>query len=143
MDEHMPRIYGYSRVSTDDQDWALQVEALERAGVDDRDILREKQSGTKKDRAELRRVLDLLREGDKLVVWRLDRLARSQRQLLEIADEIEEKGAELVSIMDHLDTSTATGKMMFGILGVLAGQRFPLRGFLHPRLRHAGCGDQS
>jgi DNA invertase Pin-like site-specific DNA recombinase len=77
-------------------------------------------TGTKTDRAELRRVLDLLRKGDKLVVWRLDRLARSQLHLLEIAKEIEDKGAELVSIMDNVDTTTATGKMLFGMLSVLA-----------------------
>ena len=63
----MGRLFGYSRVSTSDQDWALQVEALTRAGVDDRDIFREKQSGAKADRQELRRALDLLRPGDTLV----------------------------------------------------------------------------
>ena len=73
----MSRKYGYSRVSTDDQDWALQVDVLVKAGIDDRDIYREKQSGAKTDRVELRRVLDLLRKGDQLHVWRLDRLARS------------------------------------------------------------------
>ncbi len=116
----MARLYGYSRVSTNVQDWSLQLEALEKAGVDDRDIYREKMSGTKSDRVELRQVLDLLRKGDKLIVWRLDRLARSQLHLLEIAKEVEEKGAELVSLMDNLDTTTATGKMIFGILATLA-----------------------
>ena len=116
----MSRKYGYSRVSTSDQDWALQVDALTKAGIDDRDIFREKQSGAKKDRVELRRVLDLLRKGDQLIVWRLDRLARSQIHLLEIAKEVEDRGAELVSIMDNLDTTTATGKMIFGILATLA-----------------------
>ena len=116
----MGRLYGYSRVSTTDQDWSFQLDALAKAGVDDRDIYREKQSGTKSDRVELRRVLDMLRKGDKLIVWRLDRLARSQLQLLEIAKEVENKGAELVSLMDNIDTSTATGKMLFGILSVLA-----------------------
>lgn len=116
----MGRLFGYSRVSTSDQDWELQVDALTRAGVDDRDIFREKQSGAKTDRIELRRVLDSIREGDKLFVWRLDRLARSQLHLLQIAKEIEDKGAELVSLMDNIDTSTATGKMLFGILSVLA-----------------------
>ena len=116
----MGRLFGYSRVSTSDQDWALQVEALTRAGVDDRDIFREKRSGAKADRQELRRVMDLLRSGDTLVVWRLDRLARSQLHLLQIAKEIEDKAAELVSLMDRIDTSTATGRMLFGILAVLA-----------------------
>ncbi len=116
----MTRKYGYSRVSTDDQDWALQVDALVKAGIDDRDIYREKQSGAKTDRKELRRVLDLLKNGDFLYVWRLDRLARSQIHLLEIAKEVETKGAELVSIMDNIDTTTATGKMIFGILATLS-----------------------
>jgi DNA invertase Pin-like site-specific DNA recombinase len=66
MDTTMGRFFGYSRVSTSDQDWALQIDALTKAGVDDRYIFREKQSGAKSDRVELRRVLDLIRAGDKL-----------------------------------------------------------------------------
>lgn len=116
----MSRIYGYSRVSTSAQDWTTQVEALTKFGCDDRDIYREKQSGAKRDRQELRRVLDLLREEDSLVVYRLDRLARSQLHLLQIAQEVEEKGARLVSLHDHIDTKTATGKMILGVLGALA-----------------------
>ena len=116
----MSRSFGYSRVSTSDQDWSLQVEALKDAGVDERDIYKEKMSGTKTDRLALRQVLDLLHQDDKLVVWRLDRLARSQLHLLEISREVEDKGAELVSLMDNINTSTATGKMIFGILATLA-----------------------
>src|SRR5215207_4270133 len=71
----MARRFGYSRVSTSDQDWSLQLEALTKAGVDDRDIFREKASGAKRDRTELRRMLDLLRPGDQATVYRLDRLA--------------------------------------------------------------------
>ncbi|SCA56630.1 DNA-invertase [Candidatus Terasakiella magnetica] len=89
-------------------------------GCDERDIYKEKVSGSKRDREQLNAVLDLLREGDKLVVWRLDRLARSQRDLLEISDLINSKGAELVSLMDSIDTSTATGKLLFSILGSLS-----------------------
>ena len=116
----MGRMWAYSRVSTSDQDWSLQLDALVKYGIDERDIFKEKVSGSKRDRAELNKVLDLLREGDKLVVWRLDRLARSQRDLLEISDLINSKGAELVSLMDSIDTSTATGKLLFSILGSLA-----------------------
>ncbi|WP_298364725.1 recombinase family protein, partial [Azospirillum sp.] len=116
---NMARRYGYSRVSTNDQDWTLQLDALVRYGVDDRDIFREKASGAKRDREELRRVLDLLRAGDELVVYRLDRLARSQVHLLQIVEEVEGKGAKLVSIMDAIDTSTATGRMILGVLAVL------------------------
>ena len=80
----MARRFGYSRVSTSDQDWSLQLEALTKAGVDDRDIFRERASGAKRDRTELRRMLDHLRAGDQVTVFRLDRLARSQLHLLQI-----------------------------------------------------------
>jgi DNA invertase Pin-like site-specific DNA recombinase len=96
------------------------LEALTKAGVDDRDLYRETASGSKRDRTELRRVLDLLRKGDRLIVYRLDRLARSQLHLLQIIEEIETRGAKLVSVMDHIDTSTATGKMVVGVLAVLS-----------------------
>jgi DNA invertase Pin-like site-specific DNA recombinase len=72
------RTFGYSQVSSSSQDWSLQFEALTKAGVDDRDLYRETASGSKRDRTELHRVLDLLHKGDRLVVYRLDRLARSQ-----------------------------------------------------------------
>jgi DNA invertase Pin-like site-specific DNA recombinase len=114
------RKFGYSRVSTSDQDWSLQLEALIRAGADDRDIYREKASGAKRDRTELRRMLDQLRPGDQATVYRLDRLARSQLHLLQIIEEIESKGAKLISVMDNIDTSTATGKMVVGVLAVLS-----------------------
>src|SRR5919205_1242144 len=118
----MARRFGYSRVSTSDQDWSLQLEALTKAGVDDRDIFRETASGAKRDRTELRRMLDQLRLGDQATVYRLDRLARSQLHLLQIMEEIEGegKGAKLVSLMDNIDTGTATGKMVVGVLAVLA-----------------------
>lgn len=114
------RSYGYSRISTSTQDWSLQLAALERAGVDDRDVFRETASGAKRDRDQLRRVLDLLRAGDRLCVYRLDRLARSQLHLLQIIEEIEAKGATLISLQDNIDTKTATGRMLIGMLAVLA-----------------------
>lgn len=120
MDGMGARSWGYSRVSTSDQDWALQLDALEKAGVDERDVFRETASGAKRDRVELRRMLDALRPGDRAVVYRLDRLARSQLHLLEIMQEIEAKGATLVSVMDNIDTTTATGRMVVGMLAVLA-----------------------
>ena len=86
----------------------------------DRDIFREKASGANRHRTELRRMLDLLRPGDQATVYRLDRLARSQLHLLQIMEEIEGKGAKLVSLMDNIDTGTATGKMVVGVLAVLA-----------------------
>jgi DNA invertase Pin-like site-specific DNA recombinase len=84
------RKFGYSRVSRSEQDWSLQLDALTQAGVDDRDVFREKASGAKRDRTELRRMLDQLRPGDQATVYRLDRLARSQLHLLQIVEEIEE-----------------------------------------------------
>jgi DNA invertase Pin-like site-specific DNA recombinase len=114
------RTFGYSRVSSSAQDWSLQSDALIKAGVDDRDLYQETASGSKRDRTELRRVLDLLRKGDRIVVYRLDRLARSQLHLLQIIEEIDGKGAKLVSLMDNIDTSTATGKMVVGVLAVLS-----------------------
>ena len=116
----MGRSYAYSRCSTSNQDWAIQVEALTRAGVDDRDIFRETASGVRRERTELRRVLDLLRPDDRLYVYALDRLARSQLHLLQIVEEIEKKGAKLVSLRESIDTSSAMGRFFVGVLGSLA-----------------------
>ena len=88
----------------------------DQGGLDDRDIFREKASGAKRQRTELRRMLDQLRPGDQATVYRLDLLARSQLHLLQIIGEIEGKGAKLVSLMDNIDTGTATGKMAVGVL---------------------------
>ena len=114
------RKFGYSRVSTSDQDWSLQLDALIRAGVDDRDIYREKASGAKRDRTELRRMLDQLRPGDQATVYRLDRLARSQLHLLQIVEEIENKGAKLVSLRENIDTGSSMGRFFTSVLGSIA-----------------------
>src|SRR5919107_1886846 len=114
------RSYAYSRCSTSNQDWAIQLDALVKAGVDDRDIYREKASGVKRDRTELRRVLDLLRADDRLYIYALDRLARSQLHLLQIVEEIEAKGAKLVSLRESIDTSSPVGRFFLGVLGSLA-----------------------
>ena len=114
------RSYAYSRTSTSSQDWAIQLDALVKAGVDDRDIFRETASGVKRDRTELRRVLDLLRPNDCLYVYALDRLGRSQLHLLQIVEEIENKGAKLVSLRESIDTSSPVGRFFLGVLGSLA-----------------------
>jgi DNA invertase Pin-like site-specific DNA recombinase len=115
------KLFGYARVSTTDQDLALQREALERAGVNAGTIFEEKASGTKRDgRTELQRVLSILREGDALVVTRLDRLGRSIRDLANIAHEIEQAGAHLKVIEQSVDTSTAGGRAFYGMLAVFA-----------------------
>ncbi len=112
-------IYGYARVSTTDQDLSLQIEALKSAGCE---IVRsEKVSGTSTaGRNELRTLLDFLREGDELVVTRIDRLARSIKDLQDIVYEVREKGAALRATEQPIDTSTAAGKAFLDMLGVFA-----------------------
>jgi DNA invertase Pin-like site-specific DNA recombinase len=113
------KLFGYARVSTMDQDLALQREALKLAGV--RVVFEEKASGTKRDgRTELQKVLSVLGEGDALVVTRLDRLGRSMRDLANIAHEIEQAGAHLKVIEQSVDTSTAAGRAFYGMLAVFA-----------------------
>jgi DNA invertase Pin-like site-specific DNA recombinase len=112
-------IYGYARVSTDDQDLSIQRAALEAAGCDL--IREEKRSGTStKGREELRNLLEFIREGDTLVVTRLDRLARSMEDLLRIVSDLREKGASLRATEQPVDTSSAAGKAFLQMLGVFA-----------------------
>lgn|SRR5690625_1808695 len=111
---------GYARVSTADQSLQLQVDALKKEGVEDAYLYTEKESGGKWERKELHRMLDTLRKGDTLVVYKLDRLARSQKQLQDIAHLLKEKDVQLVSISEQLDTRTPMGKAMFGMIGVMA-----------------------
>ena len=111
--------FGYARVSSTDQDLAVQRAALGRAGVNV--IFEENASGTKRDgRTELQKVLSILGAGDALVVTRLDRLGRSLRDLANIAHEIEQAGAHLQVIEQSVDTSCAAGRAFFGMLAVFA-----------------------
>ena len=109
---------GYARVSTDDQDTAVQVAALKTAGCER--IYREKASGGRWDRPELHRLLDQLRKGDVLVVWKLDRLSRSLRDVLTIMERLEEAGAEFRSLTGAIDTTTPAGRMMMQMVGAFA-----------------------
>jgi DNA invertase Pin-like site-specific DNA recombinase len=109
---------GYARVSTSDQTLDLQIDALNDFGV--QKIFREKASGAKDDRQQLQIALDILSEGDTLVVYKLDRLARSTMKLIQVLNDIQKKGADLVSINDNIDTNTAAGKALFGMLAVFA-----------------------
>ena len=112
-------LYGYARVSTPDQDLALQEEALRAAGC--HVIRAEKRSGgTREGRTELRLLLDFLHPGDTLVVTRIDRLARSVRDLQDIVQELKGKGVALKATEQPVDTGTATGKAFLDILGVFA-----------------------
>lgn len=110
---------GYARVSTEDQDLRLQLTALKDAKC--RRVFQEKKSGARADRPELRRMMDQLREGDTVVVWRLDRLARSTRDLLELCEEINGAGAGLRSISEPwADTTSPAGKMILTVFGGIA-----------------------
>lgn len=113
------RVYGYARVSTADQDLTVQREALKAAGCE---IIREEKiSGTSRQgRKELQTLLEFLRNGDTLVVTRLDRLARSMDDLSNIARELQEKGVALKATEQPVDTTTAAGKAFFQMLGVFA-----------------------
>jgi len=113
-------IVGYQRVSTDDQDLSLQRDALIEAGVDPAHIYEDHRSGANPERPGLTACLKALRSGDILVVWRLDRLARSLRDLIRIADELEERNVGLRSLQEQIDTTTATGRLFFHLMGALA-----------------------
>ena len=113
--------YGYARVSTDGQSVAAQVQALMEAGAEKENIFREKASGADADRRQLKRLLNTLEKGDLLLVTRLDRLARSTRDLLNILARIEEKKAGFRSLGDAwADTTTAHGRLMLVVLAGLA-----------------------
>ena len=112
-------LYGYARVSTLEQDLAIQRAALKAAGCD---VVRaEKASGARRDgRTELQSLLDFLRPGDALVVTRIDRLARSMRDLQDIVHELKGKGVALRATEQPIDTGTAAGKAFLDMLGVFA-----------------------
>jgi DNA invertase Pin-like site-specific DNA recombinase len=112
-------LYGYARVSTADQDLAIQEAALRAAGC--RVVRAEKRSGAAREgRDELRLLLDFLRAGDTLVVTRIDRLARSVRDLQDIVHELKAKGIALKATEQPVDTGTAAGKAFLDMLGVFA-----------------------
>lgn len=109
---------GYARVSTQDQDLSLQIDALQKEGC--KQIYQEKISGTKRERPQLQKMLDSLRADDVVIIWKLDRLARSLTDLVGLVSEIEDKGAGLQSLNDPIDTTTSQGKLIFHIFAALA-----------------------
>src|SRR5262249_52574695 len=112
-------LYGYARVSTRDQDLALQLNELTSAGC--AKVFKEKASGARSDRPELAKVMSRLAPGDVLAAPRLDRLARSTRDLLNVLDELAKRGAGFRSLKDSwADTTTPHGKLMVTVLGGLA-----------------------
>ena len=111
-------LIGYARVSTFDQNPGLQIDALKAAGCEK--VFVEQASGAQRDRPELAAALDFMRKGDTLVVWRLDRLARSLKQLIETIEGLEAKGMTFRSVTEAIDTTTSGGKLIFQIFGALA-----------------------
>jgi DNA invertase Pin-like site-specific DNA recombinase len=114
----MPDLLGYARISTAEQDPSLQHDALKSAGC--AKIFTDKASGTKDRRPQLDRLLDQLRHGDTVVVWRLDRLGRSLRHLITLAEQLEHQEVGLRSLSESIDTTTANGRLFFKIMGALA-----------------------
>lgn len=111
-------IYGYARVSAGDQTTDLQKDALVKVGCDR--IFTDVASGAKAHRPELDHMLDLLREGDTVVVWKLDRLGRSMQNLVDLMTMFDERGVQFRSLTESIDTSTPGGTLVFNIFGSLA-----------------------
>jgi DNA invertase Pin-like site-specific DNA recombinase len=112
-------LIGYARVSRQDgQDTAIQIEALKAAGVDR--VFEEKASGGRWDRPQLHRALDQLRPGDVFVVWKLDRLSRSLKDLLTLMEKMSVLGAGFRSLTEAIDTTTPAGRMMMQMVGSFA-----------------------
>jgi DNA invertase Pin-like site-specific DNA recombinase len=109
---------GYMRISRDKQATLLQEDALKQEQCER--IFSDVMSGARSDRPEFLRMLDVARQGDLIVVWRLDRLGRSLKQLIETVTMLAERGIELRSIKDTIDTTTPTGKFMFHVFGAMA-----------------------
>ena len=109
---------GYARVSTQDQKLTLQIDALKKSGCEK--IFKEKVSGKNRERPELEKMVSQLRKGDIIVVWKLDRLGRSLRDLIDLVFSFREKGVEFISLNDSINTGTATGRFTFNIFASLA-----------------------
>ncbi len=111
-------LIGYARVSTIEQHFSLQTDELKQAGCER--IFQDKVSGAKTERPGLSEALEFLREGDSLVMWRLDRLGRSLRHLIDTVSELEERGIGFRSLQESIDTTTSGGRLIFHIFGALA-----------------------
>ena len=109
---------GYARVSTEDQNLDLQNDALKEANCDQ--IYEEKMSGKIKDRPALDEALNFMRKGDTLVVWKLDRLGRSLKHLIEIINNLMDNGMYFMSLQEKIDTTSTSGKLIFHIFAALA-----------------------
>lgn len=111
-------LVGYARVSTRDQNPISQIDALKAAGCDR--VFMEKASGVSRDRPELKAALDYIRAGDTLVVWKLDRLARSVRQLVETAEDLASRQIGLKVLTQAIDTTSPGGRLVFHVFAAVA-----------------------
>jgi len=111
-------LIGYARVSTQDQNLGLQIEALTKAEC--QKIFDDKISGSRAERPGLAKALEMLREGDTLVVWKLDRLGRSVKNLVDLVGELHKKGIQFKSLTDAIDTATPSGRFFFHVMASLA-----------------------
>lgn len=111
-------LIGYARVSTQDQNLDLQIEALSKAGC--QKIFEDKISGSRAERPGLAKALEMLREGDTLVVWKLDRLGRSVKNLVDLVGGLHKQGVQFKSLTDAIDTETASGRFFFHVMASLA-----------------------
>jgi DNA invertase Pin-like site-specific DNA recombinase len=116
--EPRPMVFGYARISTTEQDESLQLDALHAAGCDR--LMIDRASGAAADRPALAEMLDRLRSGDTVMVWRLDRLGRSLRHLIETVADPERRGVTLVSLTEQIDTSSPGGRLVFHVFGAMA-----------------------
>ena len=111
-------IFGYARVSTEQQNLDRQLDELKKYGCDI--IYNEKMTGTKRNRPELSKLLDRMTEGDTVVIESLSRLGRSTKDLIELTELFHQKGVHLVSLKEQIDTSTSTGKLLFTLMSAIA-----------------------
>lgn len=111
-------LIGYARVSTQDQSLELQRQALRQAGC--QKVFEDHISGTRAERPGLTKAQEMLREGDMLVVWKLDRLGRSVKQLVDLAGELQQRGVQFKSLTDAIDTGTPSGRFFFHVMASLA-----------------------
>ncbi len=111
-------LIGYACVSTQDQNLELQIEALQKAGC--KKIFEDRASGSRAERPGLAKAREALREGDTLVVWKLDRLGRSVKHLVDLVGEFQKQGVQFKSLTDSIDTGTASGRFFFHVMASLA-----------------------
>ena len=111
-------LIGYARVSREEQNLAMQLDALQNVGC--KKVYQEKVGGTQKQRPALESLLNYVRSGDTVVIWKLDRLGRSLKDLIHLVNKLSEKGVNFKSLHEHIDTTTPTGRLTFHLFGALA-----------------------